>query len=79
VTGELAGGACLLPDPDSIPIGPIMAREREQSHTAYLKIAEGCSRHCTYCIIPGCGAARKAGPLMQSWTKPGLIAAGSRS
>ncbi len=22
------------------------------SHTAYLKIAEGCDRKCTYCIIP---------------------------
>ena len=21
-------------------------------HYAYLKIAEGCDRHCTYCIIP---------------------------
>ena len=24
----------------------------EGSHYAYLKIAEGCSKHCTYCIIP---------------------------
>lgn len=22
------------------------------AHTAYLKISEGCNRHCTYCIIP---------------------------
>ena len=22
------------------------------SHTAYLKISEGCNRACTYCIIP---------------------------
>lgn len=22
------------------------------NHTAYLKISEGCNRHCTYCIIP---------------------------
>jgi ribosomal protein S12 methylthiotransferase len=63
VTGELAGGACLLPDPDQIPIGPIMAREREQSHTAYLKIAEGCSRHCTYCIIPRLRGRQKSRPL----------------
>ena len=63
VTGELDGGACLLPDPDQIPIGRTMAREREQSHTAYLKIAEGCSRHCTYCIIPRLRGRQKSRPL----------------
>ena len=63
VTGELDGGTCLLPDPDQIPIGSIMAREREQSHTAYLKIAEGCSRHCTYCIIPRLRGRQKSRPL----------------
>ena len=24
----------------------------EQTDYAYLKIAEGCDKHCTYCIIP---------------------------
>lgn len=46
-------GGCLLPNPG--------ARELENSHTprvttdasmAYIKIAEGCSSRCTYCIIP---------------------------
>ena len=23
-----------------------------EGHYAYLKIAEGCNKHCTYCIIP---------------------------
>jgi ribosomal protein S12 methylthiotransferase len=27
-------------------------RALSTSHMAYLKVAEGCSRHCTYCIIP---------------------------
>jgi ribosomal protein S12 methylthiotransferase len=63
VSGELDGGACLLPDPDHIPIGPMTAREREQAHTAYLKIAEGCSRHCTYCIIPRLRGRQKSRPL----------------
>ncbi|WP_155317579.1 30S ribosomal protein S12 methylthiotransferase RimO [Desulfosarcina alkanivorans] len=63
VTGELAGGACLLPDPDLIPIGRTAARERVLSHTAYLKIAEGCSRHCTYCIIPRLRGRQKSRPI----------------
>ena len=44
---------CLLPDPDLIA-----GREKDSPrelilpHLAYLKIAEGCSKTCTYCIIP---------------------------
>ncbi|MGD8663360.1 MAG: radical SAM protein, partial [Desulfobacterales bacterium] len=44
---------CLLPDPDLIAY-----REKDSPrqlilpHLAYLKIAEGCSKTCTYCIIP---------------------------
>ncbi len=42
---------CLLPDPNSISLsdGP---RIRDCSHSAYIKVAEGCSHQCTYCIIP---------------------------
>jgi len=46
-------GRCFLPDPNIISYRqqePL--RIRSSSHMAYLKIAEGCSRHCTYCIIP---------------------------
>jgi ribosomal protein S12 methylthiotransferase len=63
VAGELAGGTCLLPDPDLIPLGPTAARERMEAHTAYLKIAEGCSRHCTYCIIPRLRGRQKSRPM----------------
>lgn len=47
-------GTCLLPDPDLIqPQGANAPRQlSDQATVAYLKIAEGCSRHCTYCIIP---------------------------
>jgi len=44
---------CLLPDPDTVePPGTDVPRLRTPGPAAYLKIAEGCSRHCTYCIIP---------------------------
>jgi ribosomal protein S12 methylthiotransferase len=52
VTGSLEPGACLLPDPENIDLEIPAARRPETPHAAYLKIAEGCSRHCTYCIIP---------------------------
>ena len=44
---------CYLPDPNSISYGQKESlRVLSSSYMAYLKIAEGCSRHCTYCIIP---------------------------
>jgi len=54
---EAAGGSldsdCLLPNPDLLLLqGENTQRAKSCSYMAYLKIAEGCSRHCTYCIIP---------------------------
>jgi ribosomal protein S12 methylthiotransferase len=44
---------CVLPDPDVTPLQDTDTdREISQPHMAYLKIAEGCSKACTYCIIP---------------------------
>ena len=63
VGGQLEQGACLLPDPDRIAMGGAEARERETTYTAYLKIAEGCDRHCTYCIIPKLRGRQKSRPM----------------
>ena len=62
-TGKLPQGTCLLPDPDRIAIPTDTIRDRFQAHTAYLKIAEGCSRHCTYCIIPKLRGRQKSRPM----------------
>ena len=46
-------GRCFLPDPNIMSYGQQESlRVRSSSYMAYLKVAEGCSRHCTYCIIP---------------------------
>ena len=53
VAGEKGSHACILPDPDAINLAEDgEKRIRKPSHMAYLKIAEGCSRHCTFCVIP---------------------------
>ncbi len=52
VNGALNERNCLLPDPNLIPYRQKEPRIRSSAYMAYLKIAEGCSRHCTYCIIP---------------------------
>jgi ribosomal protein S12 methylthiotransferase len=44
---------CVLPDPDLAALQDQHSpRDLSQPHLAYLKIAEGCSKACTYCIIP---------------------------
>ncbi len=44
---------CLFPSPDSACLQQAdMTRVLTSPHMAYVKIAEGCGRHCTYCIIP---------------------------
>lgn len=47
-------------------IPPACRRERVVTtggHYAYLKIAEGCDKHCTYCIIPGVRGNYRSIPL----------------
>ncbi|MBU1171676.1 MAG: 30S ribosomal protein S12 methylthiotransferase RimO [Proteobacteria bacterium] len=53
VIGDRVTDKCVFPDPNSVsPEKSDLPRVRTQSHMAYIKIAEGCSRHCSYCIIP---------------------------
>ncbi|MCU0562065.1 MAG: radical SAM protein, partial [Desulfobacterales bacterium] len=55
--------AAVLPDPERACLdasaGP---RLLSAAHMAYLKIAEGCSKHCTYCIIPKLRGTHKSRP-----------------
>lgn len=41
-----------LEDVDALPIVDSKRMVTTGGHYAYLKIAEGCDKHCTYCIIP---------------------------
>jgi ribosomal protein S12 methylthiotransferase len=53
VNGSLDSDSCCLPDPNSITFRHQESlRIRSSAYMAYLKIAEGCNRHCTYCILP---------------------------
>ena len=49
----LAGkGSVTLGDLDALPLLETRRLVTTGGHYAYLKIAEGCDKHCTYCIIP---------------------------
>ncbi|MCF8096115.1 MAG: 30S ribosomal protein S12 methylthiotransferase RimO [Desulfobacteraceae bacterium] len=46
-------GTCLLPSPSQTALPSWnTARIHDTWPTGYIKIMEGCARHCTYCIIP---------------------------
>lgn len=51
--GPVSPGPCLLPPPETNPLPCArVPRNISTKGFAYLKISEGCDRHCTYCIIP---------------------------
>ncbi len=63
IEGSKFSKGCLLPDPDFIsPQEPNVPRALSASHMAYLKVAEGCNRHCTYCIIPKLRGKQRSRP-----------------
>ena len=53
VDAALAGKQeVMLSDIDELPLPDTKRLVTTGGHFAYLKIAEGCDKHCTYCIIP---------------------------
>ena len=53
VDEALAGRhSVMLSDIDALPLPDTRRLVTTGGHFAYLKIAEGCDKHCTYCIIP---------------------------
>ena len=46
------GGFVELSDINALPLVDTKRLVTTGGHFAYLKIAEGCDKHCTYCIIP---------------------------
>jgi ribosomal protein S12 methylthiotransferase len=55
---------CLLPDPNAVaPADADAPRLRSPGPMAYVRIAEGCSRSCTYCIIPRLRGRQRSRPV----------------
>ena len=53
IDGAIAGNKSLeMTDLDALPKVESKRLVTTGGHFAYLKIAEGCDKHCTYCIIP---------------------------
>jgi len=45
-------GGVTIADINDLPLPEVRRMVTTGGHFAYLKIAEGCDKHCTYCIIP---------------------------
>lgn len=57
----------LFPDPNTRPFQDLSdlpgQRKLITDHLAYIKVSEGCSRKCTYCIIPKLRGIQRSRPL----------------
>ena len=67
VEGSLNGERIVLPDPGNTPVqdASLPRFVTTPSHTAYVKIAEGCSSRCTYCIIPKLRGPHRSRPVQE--------------
>ena len=50
-------------DLDALPLPDTRRQVTTGGHYAYLKIAEGCDKHCTYCIIPNLRGRFRSVPM----------------
>jgi ribosomal protein S12 methylthiotransferase len=53
----------LVPDPDFVHAATTPRVNSLPSHTAYLKIAEGCDTACAFCIIPALRGPQRSRPV----------------
>lgn len=63
-----------LEDVDSLPVVESKRMVTTGGHYAYLKIAEGCDKHCTYCIIPKVRGNYRSVPMERLLKEAGELA-----
>lgn len=64
-----------LADIDSLPLVETKRMVTTGGHFAYLKIAEGCDKRCTYCIIPKIRGNYRSVPMERLLKEAGELAA----
>ena len=66
IDNALEGRATVtLADMNALPVVETKRQVTTGGHYAYLKIAEGCDKHCTYCIIPKLRGKFRSVPMEQ--------------
>ncbi|WP_022666507.1 30S ribosomal protein S12 methylthiotransferase RimO [Desulfospira joergensenii] len=63
VENRASSALVLFPDPNKRGFQDLsILRELSQEKFAYVKVSEGCDRHCTYCIIPELRGRQRSRP-----------------
>jgi ribosomal protein S12 methylthiotransferase len=70
------GQICYTSDPDYLFDETLPRLNSSPAYTAYLKIAEGCSNCCTYCVIPSIRGPFRSRPLDSLVAEARRLAAG---
>jgi ribosomal protein S12 methylthiotransferase len=63
VVADAQAARLVVPDPDFVHSASSPRVNSLPSHTAYLKIAEGCDNACAFCIIPKLRGAQRSRPV----------------
>jgi len=63
VVSDAQAKRLVVPDPDFVHSAASPRVNSLPSHTAYLKIAEGCDNACAFCIIPALRGAQRSRPI----------------
>jgi len=67
---------CYTGDPNFVYNDELPRLQSSPHYTAYLKIAEGCSNNCAYCVIPSLRGALRSRPLASLLTEAQQLVAG---
>ena len=67
---------CYTGDPNFVYNDELPRLQSSPHYTAYLKIAEGCSNHCAYCVIPTLRGELRSRPLASLLTEAKQLVAG---
>ena len=66
---------CYTGDPNFVYNDELPRLQSSPHYTAYLKIAEGCSNNCAYCVIPSLRGAMRSRPLASLLAEAGQLVA----
>ena len=76
VEGKQASPLTLFPDPNQRGFQDLTVdRELISKGFAYIKVSEGCNRHCTYCIIPQLRGTQRSRPVKDICTEAASLVA----
>ncbi len=76
IVGEAQARRIVVPDPDFVHDASTPRVSSMPSHTAYLKVSEGCDNACAFCIIPALRGPQRSRPVDDVLAEAEALAAG---